>query len=66
MLYKIIINIMGRMVELEYNENKRTNSQMNEQTTPEDHTNSMEWTTIMAECRHVTKIISRIELRKQK
>ena len=66
MLYKIIINIMGRMVELEYNENKRTNSEMNEQTTPEDHTNSMEWTTIMAECRHVTKIISRIELRKQK
>ena len=57
---------MGRMVELEYNENKRTNSEMNEQTTPEDHTNSMEWTTIMAECRHVTKIISRIELRKQK
>ena len=60
MLYKIIINIMGRMVELEYNENKRTNSEMNEQTTPEDHTNSMEWTTIMAECRHMTKIILRI------
>ena len=28
-------------VELEYDENEGTNSQMNEQTTPEDHTDSM-------------------------
>ena len=47
-------------VVLEYNENKKTNSEMNEQTTPEDQTNSMEWTTIIAACRHMTKIILRI------
>ena len=51
---------------LEYDKNERTNSEVNEQTIPEDHTNSMEWTQIMAECRHMTKIISRIELRKLK
>ena len=51
---------------LEYDKNERTNSEVNEQTIPEDHTNSMEWTPIMAECRHMTKIISRTELRKLK
>ena len=45
---------------------ERTNSQMKEQTTPEDHSNSMEWTTIMTECRHTAKIILRKELRPQK
>ena len=45
---------------MKYGEIERINSQMKEQTTPEDHTNSMEWTTIMAECRHMTKIILRI------
>ena len=42
-------------VKIKYDEIKTTNSQMKEQTTPEDHTNSMEWTMIMAECRRITK-----------
>ena len=53
-------------VELEYYENERTNSQMNEQTTPEDHTNSMERNTIIAACRHMPNFFSRIELQQQK
>ena len=53
-------------VELEYDKNERANSQMNEQTTPEDHTDSMERKTIIAECRHMLKMILRIELRQQK
>ena len=53
-------------VKLKYDENERTNSQMKEQTTPKDHTNSMEWATIMADCRHMTKLISRIEIQQQK
>ena len=53
-------------VELEYDENERTNSQMKEQTTPKDHTNSMERKNIIAACRHMPKIILRIELRQQK
>ena len=45
---------------------EKTNSQMKEQTTPEDHSNLMESITIMTECRHIAKIILRIELRPQK
>ena len=52
--------------ELEYDEIERTNSQMNEQTTPEDHINSIERKTIIAACRLMPKIILRIELRQQK
>ena len=47
-------------VVLEYNENKKTNSEMNEQTTPKDHTNSMERKNIIAACRHMPKIILRV------
>ena len=53
-------------VKMKYDEIERTNSQMNEQTTPEDHTNLMESITIMTECRHITKNILRTELRTQK
>ena len=51
---------------MKYDEIEKTNSQMKEQTTPEDHTNLMESVTIMTECRHIAKIILRIELRPQK
>ena len=51
---------------MKYDEIEKTNSQMKEQTTPEDHTNLMESITIMTECRHIAKIILRIELRPQK
>ena len=47
-------------VELGYDGNERANSQMNEQTTPEDHTNSIERKTIIAACRHMPKIILRV------
>ena len=42
-------------VKIKHDEIERTNSQMKEQTTPEDHTNLMESITIMAECRRITK-----------
>ena len=53
-------------VTMKYNEIERTNSQIKEQTTPEDHTNLMESIAIVTECRHIAKIILRIELRPQK
>ena len=49
-----------------FNKIERTNSQMKEQTTPEDHSNVMESIAIMTECRHTAKIILRMELRPQK
>ena len=47
--------------DLEYDKNERTNSQMNEQTTPEDHTDSMK-RAIMTACWPTTKIILGTEL----
>ena len=51
---------------MKYDEIEKTNLQMKEQTTPEDHTNLIESIATMTECRRITKIILRIELRPQK